>query len=423
MPSSAEQLVQQIHDSPLRLVLAVTGGGSQTVSMLQTAPGASRTLLEAVVPYAATALAEFLDSTPEQACSEATARAMAMTAFLRALQLAPDDYPFYLMGVGCTASLASDRPKRGAHRVHVAVQTARSTSVAYLQFDAEHRTRADEESLTADIILNAIYGAAACLGETSESVLPAGCGLELPTLENEQCRTEEVFEDPQHHPWGDLLLGRCQRIVAPNGGDRPRPPTDVILPGSFNPLHEGHRRMVEVAGRRLDRHAALELSIFNVDKPPLDFLELQRRLEPAGGYPAWELWFKSNHPADKLESAGGYPLWQAYPLWLTRAATFEEKAVLFPGATFLVGADTIARTADPNYYEGNPDRRDAAIDKIVEAGCHFLVFGRVVDGKFQGLAELELPPALRAVCEEVSEDEFRVDLSSTVVRRCNTSDG
>ena len=51
MPLSTEQLVQQIHDSPTRIVLAATGGGSRAIADLLEVPGGSRTFLEAVVPY------------------------------------------------------------------------------------------------------------------------------------------------------------------------------------------------------------------------------------------------------------------------------------------------------------------------------------------------------------------------------------
>jgi hypothetical protein len=81
-------------------------------------------VLEAVVPYSLAALVDWIGGKPDQACSEATARAMAMAAFMRVRELAPDADVEKLIGVGCTASLATDRPKRGERRIHVAVQCA-----------------------------------------------------------------------------------------------------------------------------------------------------------------------------------------------------------------------------------------------------------------------------------------------------------
>ena len=45
------------------------------------------------------------------------------------------------------------------------------------------------------------------------------------------------------------------------------------------------------------------------------------------------------------------------PVWLTRAATFAEKAALFPGAAFVLGWDTAVRVIDPKYYGGKAESR------------------------------------------------------------------
>ena len=87
MPVSADELVKLIHDTPVRLVLAVTGGGSGAIGGLLGVPGASRTVLEAVVPYCAAAMVDWLGGRPDQFCAEPTARAMAMAAYRRACRL------------------------------------------------------------------------------------------------------------------------------------------------------------------------------------------------------------------------------------------------------------------------------------------------------------------------------------------------
>src|SRR5205823_7907670 len=89
--SVSQTLIEQIHKSGRQLVLAVTGGGSGAISALLQVPGASASVLEAIVPYAATALADWLGGRPDQYCSERTARAMAMAAVERARQLSNVD--------------------------------------------------------------------------------------------------------------------------------------------------------------------------------------------------------------------------------------------------------------------------------------------------------------------------------------------
>ena len=51
-----------------------------------------------------------------------------------------------------------------------------------------------------------------------------------------------------------------------------------VLPGSFNPLHRGHARLVEAASARLGAAVAYEISITNVDKSPLELEEVRRRV-------------------------------------------------------------------------------------------------------------------------------------------------
>ncbi|OHB69318.1 MAG: hypothetical protein A2V70_09260 [Planctomycetes bacterium RBG_13_63_9] len=185
-------------------------------------------------------------------------------------------------------------------------------------------------------------------------------------------------------PWQDLLLGRLDTVSqgAASG--------EVILPGAFNPLHVGHRRMADVAGQVLQQPVAMEISILNADKPPLDYLEIERRT--------------GQFAADQ-------------GVWLTRAATFEQKSRLFPGTTFVVGTDTLRRIAEPRYYGDDRAACLAALGRMAQRGCRFLVFGRDFGAGFIRFGDLELPEVLRAICQEVPPDKFREDVSSTKIRR------
>jgi len=242
--------------------LALAGGGSRAISQLLEVPGASRTVLEVVVPYSEAAMIDWLGGPPEQSCSAQTARAMAMAAFLRACRFTDSDAP--QAGVACTAGLATDRSRRGPHRVHLALQTAALTATRSLELRKGARSRAQEERLVSRLVLNTV---------TEACQLKRRLRVDL--LEGEQFHESEVIA-PQ--PWRDLLLGRVEKTrhaSAPHGAERP---PKAIFSGAFNPIHSGHRRMVAIAQEILGVPVELEISIINADKPPLDYCELERRV-------------------------------------------------------------------------------------------------------------------------------------------------
>ena len=346
----------RLHANSWRGVFYITGGGSQLISELLTTPGASRTVLEVSVPYANSALTDMLGCAPAQACSAATARAMAMAAFQRACELTHDDEGRpSLFGLSCTASLATDREKRGRHRAHVAIQTEWDTHFADLEFSGD---RATEEAQLLDELWTFIDKAL-----TPDETVAAGF-------------TSVRAEDP----WRQVLLGESPAVSTQAHDGK------LLLSGSFNPIHHGHQRMLTVAEAMTGRAGAFELSMVNPDKPPLDYHEIGTRLA-------------------QFET----------PVWLTRLPTFAEKARHFPGTAFAVGVDTIIRIDAVRYYLDQA-RRDAAMQELAELGCEFLVFGRAADGSFVQLRDLDLSNTLRGICREVPMTNFREDISSTELR-------
>jgi hypothetical protein len=164
----------------------------------------------------------------------------------------------------------------------------------------------------------------------------------------------------------------------------------AVLPGSFNPLHRGHRELAAAAGRRLGVPVHFELSAANVDKPDLPADEVARRLAQFVG---------------------------VGPVWVTRAATFAAKAELFPGVAFVLGWDTAVRLIDPWYYAGDPGRRDAALRRLLDCGCRVVVGGRLDPaGQFRVWDGAGLADEFGRLFNVIPEDEFRVDLSSTELR-------
>jgi hypothetical protein len=374
MNTSLRRLIESLHAGPYHYVVAVTGGGASAVAALLSVPGGSRTVLEAAVPYHERALVDFLGRAPEQFCSADTARALAARARDRARHLAPGEA---VAGAGATASLVSDRPKRGEHRFHVAVATGAQTLTHSLTLTKGARDRAGEEAVLGAVLLN---------------VLAEAFGLperaEVPLLPGEEVQVERAAAGAL----AALFRGEVAAVCVESDGRvrADRPPPRVVVPGAFNPVHAGHWGLAEVGGRLTGTGAAFELSVTNVDKTPLGPEEVRRRLAQFA--------------------------WRA-PVWLVRAPTFVEKARLFPGTTFVVGADTAERVLAPRYYHGSAEEMGRALEEIRRQGCRFLVAGRAgADGRLTELHHIDIPAAHRDLFVAIPTDAFRVDLSSTALR-------
>jgi nicotinamide mononucleotide (NMN) deamidase PncC len=375
MDPQQRALISAFHAAGLRCVVAVTGGGTGAVSWLLSVPGGSRSILEVIVPYDEGSLEEFLGQRPTSFCSPETARVMARRARERARWLAPGQA---VAGIACTASLRSDRPKHGEHRFHIAIQTIQHTSIYSLILTKEARSREEEERVLDLVFLNA-------LAESLDLVER----VDVPLLPGEAVHTER-------HPSDDALAaleaGSLAVLCVERDGrfctEAPRP--QVLLPGSFNPLHAGHIGLAETAAELTGFPSAFELTIVNADKPPLSAEEARCRLAQF--------------------------TWKA-PVWLTRAPTFAAKAELFPGVIFVIGADTAERILQPRFYGGSEDDLDRAMNELRRRNCRFLVAGRVnAEGKFIDLDSINIPMQYRDLFTPIPASRFRIDLSSTQLR-------
>jgi len=426
VPEDVKNLIESLYSSQTKVGLAATGSGGAIFHWLLAVPGCSSSVLTADVPYAMAASREYLKAygssvDPEQAgyCSREMAEGLARAAFTKAARLQMEEVAGSegeggrercllglggncLLGVGITAGVVSTRPKRGKHRVHVASYSPQQGTVYYyLELSKGDRDRCGEDSIVSRIALRAIlhaaevdfppeFGSTALLIKEGKETIPeaiyngdndalaslydgmTSCALQIPVSQPAGAITPLIFSDI-----------------------KPLPKGTIIFPGSFNPLHEGHMKLLKAAQDTLtkdqnDRPPVIyEIAAFNADKPPLSREVLEARLAQFIG-------------AD-LDSSSCVAV--------TKAPLFVQKARLFPHSAFIIGADTAQRLVDPKYYNQSEFEMVCALSEIQFLGCRFIVGGRNSGEGFITLQDvllgISLPGQLMSLFVDVSSTELR----------------
>lgn len=375
MDKDIRTLVQALHDGPTRIVVTTAGAGTWALAWLLGVAGASRTLIEALVPYDAAAFDDFLGQTPPQYVAARTAKLMAGRAYTRGRWLRPDAEQ--VIGLTCTATIVTDRPKRGEHRAHIATWQPERVIRTTLHLEKGARDREGEEALVSRVILNALAEAAG-LGERVATDITERDSLKCVVVD--LSHKARLLHDGEIERYGVADDGR---FIPPEVNPR------ALLSGAFNPLHEGHLDLARAAAAHLGQPVAFELAAVNVDKPPLENGAILKRMAQFAG---------------------------RWPIYASRAPTYVEKARLYPGVVFVVGYDTAVRVLNPRYYDDDADRLAAALAEIRRHGCRFLVAGRVgPNGRFRAATDLLVPPDLADLFQPLPS--FRIDISSTELRQ------
>lgn len=340
--------IQEIHKSNKKMVLAIAGGGAEAIGELLRYGGGSATVLDAHVPYCQRAFKEFIGGEPDKFVSEDAACQLAMAAFQRARHLHGSWQDVFGVGVTCSLTKTNEREGR-KHTVWLATQNADITTS--IGFSIPSRLiREDQETLVAELILQQIAQCCGVKPDTQSAVVDAtvntysgctGCSL--------------------------LFVGEANLVSIKNEIITWRgPPAKIIFPGSFNPPHASHLKMVAIASSLVNTaepKVDFEISICNIHKPMLTYKSVAERV---------------NHFKDLPHN-----------VWLTNAPKFWQKALIFPDRTFVVGIDTALRICNQDCYE-NDSEFNHAITIFNDLNINWMVFPRQkTDGTLCAKEDLE----------------------------------
>tara|TARA_R110000772_G_scaffold249530_2_gene363848 strand:+ start:31742 stop:32761 length:1020 start_codon:yes stop_codon:yes gene_type:complete len=339
--------MQNLFKSGKKACFAITGGGTSFIKDLTSQSGASNFLLEYYVPYSKEAFDAFVGGPIDKYVSRFAANKLALTAYMKAWHQSSDP-----LGVGITASIASEGEREG--RQHDYYLTLISKTDQYSisgHFNQGLSREEEEEEIKLDLKGWLDY---ICLnkteeGYTSKKMLSA-------------CHITSIPE------WFNQKLFSY--------GTKDKSSINLVFPGSFNPIHKGHVRMMEIAESFTGRKGAYEISIGNVDKGYISYSDCLDRM-------------------------------RYREFVISNDILFKDKVINYPeGTFFIVGEDTYKRIFDESYYS-NTAEYNSAMQIFRLWNTQFLVFSRNGSKVANGEFILE--------CQEASD--FDIKVSSTELRK------
>ncbi len=321
----------KLKEAGVSIHLIATGGGAGLQQLLWEVPGSSAYLSGASFPYAQEEQEELLGFMPEHFCSEEAAIDLASAAYMKAYKFGGKKP----VGLGITASVASEKIHRGEHRVFACIITEDQVRTCQytLEKGAGHEVRLLDGE-TCDDIGFLLLAETLCLNEV-EYTHP---DHPYQTKRAEDKARARFFERPFFAANGRRLATMPPKHMA-------------LMPGAYNPPHEGH---FGTAQNVMDEYGRTVVYEVTAEPPHKEALSVQLLLQRA----------KLLHGHDRL---------------FTRKEPFYlDKARAFPGIPMVLGADAMVRMLDPKWGVD----LEAMFKEFRKLDTKLLIAGRTIGDKF-----------------------------------------
>jgi nicotinamide mononucleotide (NMN) deamidase PncC len=292
---------EQLKQAGVSIHIAATGAGAGLQQLLWAVPGSSAYLSGSSFPYAAQEQEQFLGFMPEHFCCQEAAADLASAAYIKAFKFGGNKP----IGLGITASVASEKEHRGEHRAHFCIITddkALDYQLTIPKGSGSERRLTDGETCDAIghlILLNA-------LGITP----PSSLWTNLDWRDATQLVEARFWSRP-------FFAANGQRSTL-----IPKNKEFAMLSGAFNPPHAGHLGMADAYEELRPGQTVFEISATTPHKAPLTVQDMLKRSSMLMG---------------------------RNRLFTNSLGMYLDKAKAFPGMPFLIGADAAQRLFDPKW--------------------------------------------------------------------------
>lgn len=308
-----KEIVDAINASPYKAYITATGGGSTFIGEYLNFGGGSNTILKFDVPYNQAFFNEFVGNTGEnyKYVSKQSAFDLGYESFQRAVDVTSIEHS---IGIGVTCSLKKENEREGReHRVFIYGESLYHSVEISLTFK-HNRTRIEEERIVSELMLLTLHTLI----------------LTVENFGDNQTFLNSTITDLQSDDF--LFTFKKKEILYTiyqtdleniNNTDYPI----TLFPGSFNPLHDGHKDMYHYA-TELGLDPFYELSLSNIEKKFVENLD------------------------DRINQFGCLGV----PVIITDKAKIYDKIKLFTDnftrnkkINFIFGYDTWIRFIDPEF--------------------------------------------------------------------------
>ncbi len=314
---------------------------------------------------------------PEHFASPENAIDLASAAYMKAYKFGGKKP----VGLGLTASVASEKEHRGEHRVDICVITDDNVWLAHQMIDkgVGEFKRQQDGSLCNDLAFTVLTDA-----------------LGLAEFANDDGRPTKEYQDAS-----GLAKERffARPLFMANGKRLAEIPHDpkhyyrynpyALMPGAYNPPHEGHFGTAEAM---LKEHGMSVIFEVTAEPPHKDALSLQQLLQRA-------------------------KMLQGYNRIFTRKEPFYiDKARTFTGIALVLGADAMVRMLDPKWGIDT----QTMFKEFSSLHSRLFIGGRDIDGKFVTRDSIEkiLPEDQQALFHYLTKSvSGKWDISSTELRK------